>query len=884
MRSPHGFDRLITLAALWALLPAALAAQTPAGATAVVAADSQFAAGQLRRLLLGGNWRDLWVAPVRVPVLDIGTYAGGIEPYEVGGRQSWTLHFRNEEGRRYIFRSAEKDLHREALPPDVRHTFIGNIIQDATSMMVPVVGLVMAPLHDAAGVLHSRSELVVMPDDPRLGEFRELFAGKLGQIEENPDELPGDEPGFAESTKVVSTPSFLERLDESNTNRLASREYLALRLIDFLVNDTDRGGDQWKFATFPDDDGELWRPVPRDADWALLRANGLFALLLQRTYPKLASLDHDYAPLRTLTFMTRDMDRRFLVDVSRPAWDSVVTALQARITDDVLAEAVARLPDEYESNMAGWTLDRLRSRRDQLHVVAGDFYEMVAREADIIASAEPERAIVQRHPDGSTLVSIYALDLDDDDEPVNGKAAVEPFFTRHFLPDETREVRLFMRGGNDHVIVRGASAGDILLRVIAGEGDDVLVDSSTVAAGAGTVLYTAEGDDRTVAGPATRVDERPFDHTAPGRPEDLYGYADGEEPGDNEEVDVEQKLSGKRYRDWGRISGFGLAVDHRAGVGMLAGGRYSVTDFAFRRVPHRYSFDLTGLYAPERGTLGIEMEGEFRFENSPVGLELNAHASQFESFRFFGYGNDTPGDLVNTRVHRDEVAVRPAMFWEIEGARVAVGPVVRYGRPDYQAGSPFEESLPLGAGTFGQAGAWTRAGWEFGPVANAQPRGILLDIGAAAYPAIWDVTDAFGDAHAEARAFVPVPGPGRPFLALRAGGKRVWGSFPAHEAAFIGGRHSLRGFATDRFAGDAAAWSSAELHVALTRLELLVRGDLSVFGLADAGRVWVRDESPGGWHTALGGGLRFATLGTALSLAWAAGEDHRMYLRLGRPF
>ncbi|CAN5768916.1 hypothetical protein BH23GEM10_BH23GEM10_01150 [soil metagenome] len=881
---PFGFERLMAAAVIWGMPPAALAAQAPAAGTAVAVADSQFAAGQLERLLLGSNWRDLWLTPVRAPVLDIGTYAGGIEPYEVGGRQSWTLHFRNGEGRRYIFRSAEKNLHRVALPEHVRYTFIGNIIQDAISMMVPVVGVIMAPLHEAAGVLHSRAELVVMPDDPRLGEYRELFAGKLGQIEENPDELPDDEPGFAESTKIVRTSSFLERLDESNEHRLVSSEYLALRLVDFLVNDTDRGGDQWKFASYPDNGGELWRPVPRDADWALMRANGLLGFVVQRAYLKLASLDHDYATLSTLTFMTRDMDRRFLVDIPRPVWDSVVTALQTRITDDVLAEAIARLPDEYEPAVTSWTLDRLRSRRDQLHMIAAEYYEMVAREADIIASDEPERAIVERLEDGSTLVRLYALDLDDDEDPADGQAASEPFFTRRFVPAETREIRLFMRGGNDHVVVRGTSAGGILLRVIGGEDDDVLVDSATVAGGAGTVLYTAGGDNRIVAGPATHVDGRPFEHTAPGRPEDLYGYADGEEPGDDAAVDVEQKLSGERYRDWGRRSGFGMAVDHRPGVGVLAGGRYSVTGFGFRREPHRYSLDLTGLYAPERGTFGVEVAGDYRLENSPIGFELNAHASQFESFRFFGYGNDTPGDAANTRVQRDEIAVRPAVYWEIDGARLAVGPVVRYGRSDFGLGSPFDEVRPFGSGTFGQVGGWTRAEWEFGPVANAQPRGALLDIGAAAYPAMWDVTEAFGDAHAEAQAFVPVPGPGRPFLALRAGGKRVWGSFPAHEAAFIGGRHSLRGYATDRFAGDAAAWGGAELHVTLTRMELLVRGDLGVFGLADAGRVWLADVSPDGWHTALGGGLRFATLGSALSLAWAAGEEDRLYLLLGRPF
>jgi hemolysin activation/secretion protein len=142
------------------------------------------------------------------------------------------------------------------------------------------------------------------------------------------------------------------------------------------------------------------------------------------------------------------------------------------------------------------------------------------------------------------------------------------------------------------------------------------------------------------------------------------------------------------------------------------------------------------------------------------------------------------------------------------------------------------------------------------------------------------VGEAFGSTHAVARAWVPL---GRPFVALRAGGQMLWGGFPVHESAFLGGRTSLRGYETDRFAGDASLFGSTELHLPITTLTLLVRGELGVFGLADAGRVFVDGESPGGWHTSIGGGTWFSTLGHTLSLAYAKGETGRLYLRLGMP-
>jgi hemolysin activation/secretion protein len=125
-----------------------------------------------------------------------------------------------------------------------------------------------------------------------------------------------------------------------------------------------------------------------------------------------------------------------------------------------------------------------------------------------------------------------------------------------------------------------------------------------------------------------------------------------------------------------------------------------------------------------------------------------------------------------------------------------------------------------------------------------------------------------------------------PTLALRAGGQRVWGGFPFQYAAYLGGSHTLRGHASERFAGDASAYGSAELRQVLGRTKLLVRGNLGVFGLADAGRVWYGGASPGGWHSAVGGGLFFTFLDRtkAVSAYYAKGEEGTLYFTFGLPF
>ena len=73
----------ILLAMLLIALPVAGRAQAKdavPGQTVVVVAGKQYTAGGMHRFLLGDDYRDLWTLPIRVQVLDLRTYAGGLKP------------------------------------------------------------------------------------------------------------------------------------------------------------------------------------------------------------------------------------------------------------------------------------------------------------------------------------------------------------------------------------------------------------------------------------------------------------------------------------------------------------------------------------------------------------------------------------------------------------------------------------------------------------------------------------------------------------------------------------------------------------------------------------------------------------------------------------
>ena len=824
------------LAATIALLAAAAPAQELGQRTERIVAGEQFKAGGLHRLLWGDNYRELWTTPVELPVLDLQSFAGGLKVVRrLGHGQTKALALAGQNGVAYTFRPIVKDPV-GLLPPELHETLAAKLVRDQMSSQHPAGHVIVPRLMEAVGLLHNTPQLVVMPDDPALGEFREDFKGLAGDIEE----FTGQK-GFGGALEIIESAEMGKRLDASPETRVDSRAYLAARLVDHLIGDWDRHREQWRWAKLAGK--ERWQPVPEDRDQAFVRFEGAAVAFLRPTLPLLVDFQDSYPSLHGLTFDSWDLDRRLLADLERPAYDEVAKEVQARLTDAVIEAAVRRMPPAWFERVGAQTIAALERRRDGLSAHAQRFYAFFAGEVDVRASEQDDFVEVERLPSGDVELRVALL-----------SAPERPYYQRRFLRSQTHEVRVYLLAGNDRLVTRGPRGG-ITVRVIGGAGEDTIDDS---AAG-GLRVSDAEGQNRVEKGPGTSWDRKPYEIP----PLSSRGY---------------------EARDWGRRTLFPvIRLTGSTDYGVVLNFGLQTTGYGFRKDPYSDEQTLRASYASRLRELRGEYEGHFRFENSKLEAGLKARASGFEIVRFYGFGNETKAPLADKeyRVNQDQFSLEPSLSFELgKRASASFGALLKHVITEEQPGTPLAIKRPFGIAGTTQLGAVAGLKLDTTDHPGLPNRGVRLGAGGTFYPAVAGLERSFGEIHGEAAVYLTAGAT----LALRAGGKRVFGTYPFYEAAFLGGPTSLRGLRLQRYAGDAVVHGAAEVFVPVSKAFLLVPGEIGLFGLADVGRVHLDGETSKRWHRGVGGGLYFISpkRNNSVTLALARSEGRTgVYLRLG---
>ena len=860
-----GVGACAAAALLWGVALAPVARAQDARETRVVTVGPEYSAGGLKRFWLGGGYRDLWTTPVRLPVLDLQQEAGGLKPVRrIGQNQSVGLAMVGADGQSYTFRSLHKEADR-MLPTELRGTIVGQVMRDLTSGTHPAAGVVLPTLAEAAGVPHTTPRMVIMPDDPALGEFGKTFANLIGTIEEFPQAARGGRPGFMGATEIIASTQMWVKWMEGPENGFDSLAYLRARVLDLWVDNYDRHRGQWRWMRLPDKAD--WQPLPEDPDFVLIHRDGQVARTVRSQVPQYLKFSEKYAGrLDGALLNSAEMDRWILAGATAADFETIARDVQSRLTDEVIERAMRQMPAEWYAIRGADLAAALRTRRAGLVDYLLRVYRYYAQVVDIHATDRAEQVRIVRDAEGAVEVTVALADR-----------GVAPYYRRRFLASETDEVRVYLHGGDDRVDRTGPAGGPITVRVIAGGGQDTVDDSKS----GGTDVWRDAGTLDVTRGSGTNVRNDVWHNSVP--------------------VKDAPWIEPRSYGHWtvpAPVFGYEPDVDLYIGYG------FTRTSWGFRTEPAKRVQTLRGAITTGDTTGKIEYLGTFRRPASGVGFQAGAYASGVESFNYFGYGNDTDEitDQDRYKTRENVFQFMPLLRYEA-GLRTEafIGPEIRYSQTPTDAGTLVAEEAPIGTGDFGRVSI--RAGLAYDSrqksaiaakadytdtaLSSGDPlslTGVRLQASGFFVPKAWDVTSQYGGADGAVSAYV---GNTRAHLTLRVGGRTLTGDYAWFDAAAIGGSNS-RAYRSRRFSGDSSLFGSASLRGWLGTVgKSFVAVRVGLLGFGEVGRVWLDGEDSSTWHPSLGGALLLQPVGAPMllhAIAATGREGTRLLVGLGYPF
>ena len=827
----------------------------PADSTVEVVPGPIYEAGWLKRFFFGDHYRDVWLAPIEVPVVDLGRKKGGLTLIEKGGgQQTMSLKLKGADGKLYTFRSIQKDPSK-AIPEKLRNTAADDIVQDQISASIPYGAFAAQYMQESAGIYHTNPELVYIPDDPALGRFRPMFGGMLAMFEEDVDESWENTGKFGETENAVGTETMLDDLEDDSDNRIDQKAFLRVRLFDMLVGDWDRHGGQWRWAEFekPEGDGLIFRPVPEDRDNVFFKFDGLIPWIASRKWAlrKFQTFDKTIRDIKGLNYNGRHLDKRAFSELDKQDWLAVADTLQIRLTHSNMKRALKKsFPDTAYSLTGKVIFEKLKNREDNLKAIARRYYKTLAREVDVWGSHNSEFFEVERMNADSTRVTVYNSNDEGEKE--------RKLYQRMFRTNETREIRLYALGDRDFIHVTGHVTDGIEVRIVGGKGKDVMVDRSTVN---GWKHHTKYYDTKQRLGRELRARKypRPANQVNPSTETKLLTK-------DDPEVHKIDRQS-YQYDVVTPLVNIGFNQDD----GFFLGGGATLETHAFRKKPYASRHRLEGAFAFKFEGYNFSYQGDFTelVGNLDLQVDLKAFAPNFQN-NFYGFGNETrKNDRGESffRVTYDQYIAQPSLSGALgDYGEFNVGPEYQYidvgpnnGRfiSDPEAAVDDETfkarqfgglRLKFGFNTLTGNSVYPKNGFSW----DAWGKSLL---GLDQYSADFS---RFGSEVSAYYTFDPLS----TTLALRAGGATNTGDFEFFHANTLGGENKargqgkLRGFRRDRFTGRSSVYQNTELRIKLFDFHTyLFPGQFGIMGLNDVGRVWADGENSSLWHHGYGGGF-----------------------------
>jgi hypothetical protein len=816
----------------------------------------QYGKSGLHNFLFGKHYRKEWTTPVTVPIINLDSAYGGLTPTEQGGgRQTRTLRLKTATGKQYVLRSIDKSFG-AALPEELRGSFIEGIANDQVSIAHPFAAITVPVMAEAAGIFHTKPKIVFVPASSRLGSFSKDFANTLCLFEERPANDQQDAPNFGNSKEVVSTDKMFEKLFSDNHHRVDQVAFVKARLFDIFLGDWGRHEDQWRWATFDSGSYTIYKPIPRDRDQAYTMFDGLVPHIA--TSPEdvehLRSFDYKITNIKKYNFPARYLDRQLTNEIPVETWLALAKGMQASLTDAVIEKGIQQMPPELFSISGNELIAKLKQRRADLADYAGKYYKFLNKEVEIVGTKEADVFEVAHLNDNETNIKVYNYDK-------SGNRADVPFFSRTFMEDDTKEIRLFGLDGADVFTVKGDAKG-IALRIIGSKGSDVL-NSEGLQGGNKVKFY--DNAEHTISN--TRAVKL---HQSSDTAVNLYNYRKYKANSGNVIKSPSYNNMDELFVSFGYIYTKQHWRKEPFAWQQVARVNYSIMQTSF-------SADYHGFFNQVIGKWSVLLNGRWDAESQPnyFGSGNNTKRVNTTPRYYRVQANEGYGSIGLNRLFLKNNSITFSVFYNtvkvLNDKKKFISDVV-----------PSSDPTLFNRKNFGGA----EVTYLFDKTnSRVVPTKGLTFLASGAYTQNLKQTNRdFTRFSSSATAYIPLVS--RFSLALRAGGSTTSGETEFYQLPWLGGGQNLKGFRRQRFYGKTTFFNSNELRWITDVRGLLMNGKIGLIGFVDEGRVWQPNENSNKWHVGYGGGLLIAPFNKfSLTVFYGTSEDGGVvHFRFGKAF
>ena len=833
-----------------------------------ISAGIEYKAGWLHKFLFGKHWRDVWTTPVKVKILDLNKFAGGLTPIKRGGgMQTKSLRFKGNDGHYWKFRSIEKDPSK-TLPPELRESIADDILQDQISSSNPYGAFVVSPILDSLKILQAKPYLFYLPNVEELGEFKEEFGGMLGTMEIHPDVDKDENISFEGANKIKGTLDLFERLEKKENEFVNSKEYLKARLVDIFVGDWDRHADQWKWARYDDEDKKVWRPIPRDRDQAFAKFDGLLVRVAEYLIPQFNSFEKSYNNIEDLTWNGRFVDQHFLIQLTKTEWDSITTFVKDKLTNDLIISAVKQLPKEIYPIAENEITTKLKSRRDKLNEISNDYYNFVNTVVDIYGSKDDDVVEINRIDNNKTHLKIYK------DIKKDNLKTYNPYFEKTFDNRITDEIRIYLLDGDDLVKLTGNVDDGILIRIIGGDGADEIIDSSKVNGYFLSVTPIPDAENKTKiydSGKKTKIS---------------FGAGTNYDDDKIKEAKTQEEKYRPLQRDRSSRTLFLPLLNFSSDDGFVIGAGLDYSQYGFRAVPYKNKFLLKAEYATEPNAGSIYFESIFNSVFKNVSFNLNASVNGLKYTKYYGYGNET--DLDDKKEDEDYYRLEQTLFsanpsfdfFVAKNLKINLGFEYSFSNSELD-NKILLNQFPMGNYGLGKFNSLkTNLDFIYDSHDNQSftQSGFYANSSIYFFPKLFDNKFNFSGTSIDLRTYVTTSLLSKTTFAFRMFGEKIWGKYPFLSSVFLGGSNNLLGFNRERFSGDASLYGTAQMRMYLAKIRLIINGDLGFHAFAETGRVFTDSINSKMWHPSFGGGLWLSYLNREFNLVLTLAHSEESFL------